>query len=96
MTELSERIYEYVRSLVQAEKDRNERLLMNNHYYYDTTEIKNKIDLHGKRLDEFFTLYENEIVECNDKTSGKSVKRAIRMEQGIPEIGLEIKNFHFL
>ena len=89
--ETSEEIYEYVRSLVQAEKDRNERLQMIHHYYYDTTEIKNKIGLYGKQLDEFFALYENETVACNDKSTGKSIKKTIRMEQGIPEIALEIR-----
>ena len=91
ISEASEKIYEYVRSLVQAEKDRNERLLMNTHYYYDIAEIKNKIGLYGKRLDEFFTLYENHTVACNDKTTGKTVKKTIRMECGIPDIALTIR-----
>lgn len=90
IAESSEEIYEYVRSLVRAEQDRNERLQMNSHYYYEPAEIKNKIGLYGKQLDEFFTLYENRSVACNDKSTGRSTKRTIRMEHGKPEIAMEI------
>lgn len=91
LDEQSEKIYEYVRSLVRAEQDRNERIQMFGRYYYDTTEIKNKIDLYGKRLDTFYELYENKLVACNDKSIAKSIRKSIRLIHGVPKITLKIE-----
>ena len=87
----SEQLYEYVRSLVKEEQERNARLIMSGRYYYEPTEIKGKIDLYGKRLDTFFELYENKFVACNDKSSGKTVKKTIGLKSGTPELSIEIE-----
>ena len=90
MDELSKAVFEYVRRIVKDEQERV-RFGSTDELYAADAEIKNRVRLYGERLDDFYRLYEGQTVSCSDKSSGKTVKIALRFQEGKPDIYLRIE-----
>lgn len=86
----SEPLYEFVKGVIKQEQLRNEHLRGTYKYYYDIETIKNQISLYGERLDQFFDLYENQEVACNDKSNRRNAKTILLLKNGKPSIKLNI------
>lgn len=91
LEEESRTIYTYVKDIVNAEISRNEHSKTNYHYYESPQEIKGKIELYGKRLDDFYDLFEHRSINGNDKTGGRNVKKTYLLEDGKPNVSLTIE-----
>lgn len=91
ISESSKSIFEYMRCIVREEQNREEYMRMRSSYYYAAEEIRNQINLYGERLDKFYDLYEGRRVACNDKSSRKTVKTTLGLQEGKPNIKLKIE-----
>ena len=83
-------IFEYVRQMVKQVQDREEFIRMSMRFY-DVEEIKNRIDLYGERLDQFYALYDGKEISCNNKKGGKTEKITLTFREGKPNIRLQIE-----
>ncbi len=87
----SQPIFEFVNQIVKEEESRTRHARESYRYYYSGEEIKNKIELYGKRLDDFYELYEGKTVACNDKRGRKTTKTALKFQEGKANIRLTIE-----
>lgn len=86
--------FQYAQQIVKHELERIKHQYMNLNAYDMGVEfqaIKNKIGLFGERLDELYNLYEGAVLDCNDRSSGKLVKKKVFVREGKPEIRLRIE-----
>ncbi len=87
----SENLYELVRRIVKEEENRQIYARESYHYYYSAEDIKQHIPLYGKRLDQFYDLCEGKVVDCTDRSSGRTEKTSYILEEGKPKISLQIE-----
>lgn len=87
----SESLYEYVRQIVAEEQGRLVHARESYDYYYSAEEIKQRIPLYGKRLDQFYDLCEGCVVACNDKSGRNTVKTSYVFREGKPNFSLKIE-----
>ena len=89
--EESKSLYEFVYQIIKEEQNR----LIHEHkmygYYYNGEEIKQRIPLYGKRLDQFYDLCEGTYVTCNDRSSGRTEKVSYMFQEGNPKLSLKIE-----
>lgn len=90
-TESSEKIYGYVKHLVEGENRFLKRMELSPYARYQGGIDKNRIGLFGARLDTFFEMLEGKTLECKDKTEGKSCKVSLKFMTAKPEINAAIK-----
>lgn len=88
--DLSKPVFDYVCRLVKNVQEREE-FVRTSMRYYETETIKNRIDLYGERLDQFYDLCVGTAVNCNDKRSGKIEKTTLKFREGKPNIQLKIE-----
>ena len=87
----TEELFKYVRQIVRDEQSRIQHSRDNYGYYYDGEEIKQRIALYGRRLDQFFDLYQGVQVGGIDKSGRKNVKTSYLFTEGKPNLTLTIE-----
>ena len=86
----SQSLYDYLKRIIQEEKNRMERKRRAYDYYPSYETIKNQIQLYGERLDNFYKLYQGRFIACTDKSGRKAEKVTLKLEAGKPDINMEI------
>lgn len=91
ISEDSKRVYEFVSRIVREEQSRIKHARESYNFYYGGEEIKNRLTIYGKRLDELFDLYEGKEIICNDKSKRQNQKTACIFQEGKPNLSLTIE-----
>ena len=89
--ERSKKFYEYIRQVITEERRREGHSRETMRYYENTAEnIKGRIPLYGRRLDDFFEMVKGEKIDFSDKSGGRAQKSMLQFQESDPDIKLFI------
>lgn len=87
----AEGLFAFVKQIVDEEQNREMYQRTRTDGYYEAEEIKNFIPLYGARMDEFYDMFEGHTLPCNDKTGYKTKKINLKLQNGKPDIQIQIE-----
>lgn len=80
--EKSRELYQFVRSVIREEEARDRNSQMNYRYAAGGETIRNRIDLYGGRLDQFYNLFQGQPLPFVDRSSIAAKEGELVMEAG--------------
>lgn len=80
--EKSRELYQFIRSVIREEEARDRNSQLNYRYAAGGENIRNRIDLYGGRLDQFYNLFQGQTLPFVDKDMGGAKETMLTMEEG--------------
>ena len=90
LKEEAQQCFEFVRQIIREENIRSQYLRNQYGYYYQGEDIKQRVSLYGKRVDQLFELYQGKKIDHTDKTKRKTEKKTCLFTEEKPRITLTI------